>query len=68
MLLLSRRKMATSYPSDANALKLFLYYPVRVKALLMSNLPRIWLLWHKEPAIAATLQRKRRVMNWLEKA
>lgn len=68
MLLLSRRKMATYYPSEANSLKIFLYYPVRVKDLVASNLPRLRLLWHKEPAIADTIQRKSRLMEWLEKA
>lgn len=68
MLLLSRRKMATYYPSEANSLKIFLYYPVRVKDVVMSNLPRLRLLWRKEPAIADTIQRKSRLMQWLEKA
>jgi len=68
MLLLSRRKMATYYPSEANSPKIFLYYPVRVKDLVVSNLPRLRLLWHKEPAIAATIQRKSRLMHWLERA
>lgn len=68
MLLLSRRKMATHYPSDPNSLKIFLYYPVRVKDLLVNNLPRLRLIWRKEPAIADTIQRKSRLMSWLEKA
>ncbi|MEZ4726581.1 MAG: nucleotidyltransferase family protein [Caldilineaceae bacterium] len=68
MVLLSRRKMATHYPSKANSLKIFLYYPVRVKDLVMTNLPRLRLLWHTEPAIADTIQRKSRLTEWLEKA
>ena len=68
MLLLSRRQMATYYPSDPNSLKIFLYYPVRMKDLVVSNLPRLRLLWRKEPAIADTIQRKSHLMRWLEKA
>lgn len=67
-LLLSRRKMATHYPSDANSLKIFLYYPVRVKDLLLNNLPRIRLMWNKGSAPANTIQRKSRLLDWLEKA
>ncbi len=68
MLFLSRRKMATHYPSAPDSFKIFLYYPVRVKDLLVSNLPRVRLLWQKEPDVAEMIQRKSRLTRWLEKA
>lgn len=67
MILLSRRKMATHYPSPPDSLKIFLYYPVRVKDLLVNNLPRIQLMWRKEPTIAHAIQRKSRLLHWLQK-
>ncbi len=68
MLTISRRQMATYYPSAPNSFKIFLYYPVRVKDLLLHNLPRLRLLWCKEPAIVGAIYRKRRLLHWLEKS
>ena len=65
-ILLSRRKMAAYYPVAANSPKIFLYYPVRVRDLLQQNLPRLRLLWRKDTA--STIERKSKLMAWLENA
>lgn len=66
MVLLPRRKMAIYYPVAPDSLKVFLYYPVRMRDLMIQNLPRLRLLRRKEAAVA--IQHKSRLMAWLENA
>lgn len=54
------------YPVQPGSLKLYLYYPIRCKDLLVRYGHALWRLWRRDPLLTATTQSKQNLTAWLE--
>ncbi len=65
---LSRERMTLIYPAPANSLRIYLYYPVRIKDVLARQGATLWRLAHGDPQTQAAAARTNRVTalrDWL---
>ncbi|MFN8446303.1 MAG: nucleotidyltransferase family protein [Caldilineaceae bacterium] len=56
------------YPVRPGTIKLYLYYPVRLKDLLVRYTYTLWRLWRRDPLLSATTQSKHQLAAWFEPA
>lgn len=56
------------YPVQPGSLKLYLYYPIRCKDLLVRYGHALWRLWRRDPLLTATTQSKQHLTAWLEQS
>ena len=54
------------YPVQPGSCKVYLYYPVRTKDLLVRYFQTLWRLWRGDPLLTATTQRKQQVAAWFK--
>lgn len=67
-LLLSRERMATLYPVPVNSWRIYLYYPVRIKDVLVRHGATLWRLARSDPKARAAAERINQVtalLDWL---
>jgi hypothetical protein len=67
-LLLSREKMATLYPVPVNSWRIYLYYPVHIKDVLLRHGTTLWRLARGDPKTRAAVERTNQVtalIDWL---
>jgi hypothetical protein len=67
-LLLSRESMATLYPVPVNSWRIYLYYPVHIKEVLLRHGTTLWRLARGDPETRAAAERTNQVtalIDWL---
>jgi Uncharacterised nucleotidyltransferase len=64
----SRESMASMYPAPADSWRIYLYYPVRFKDMLIRHSPMMWRLFRADQKITAQVERTNQLdelHNWL---
>ena len=63
---LSRQSIAALYPVSPDSRKVYLWYPVRLKHLLVRHGQTVWRLLRGENEVVVPLQKEHSLMSWME--
>ena len=59
-------RIVQRYPVRPGSIKLYLYYPIRCKDLLVRYGHTLWRLWRRDPLLTETTQSKHLLGEWFE--